>query len=413
MPVSGGGRRRQWGRVRRLPSGRWQARYKDAAGRERPAPVTFATKADAARYLARVQVELEDGEWRDPDLGRTTFAEWAAGYLDGGSRHKRPTTRARDEVVARTHLIPALGARPLATITPADVRRVVDAMAARLAPATVRTNYGVLKAILNAAVEADVLARSPCRGVKLPAADADAGASAHRRRAEEQRRTARTPDDLRRLADALPAEYRPVAYVAGVLGLRWSEVAGLRVGRLDLAARTLTVAETTAEVNGRLVPAADAKSRAGRRTLAVPAFLADLLAEHLARRGDPGPEELVFVAPRGGPLRATNFRTRVWAPAVAAAGLEGLTFHGLRHVATSLMVDVGEHPRVIQHRIGHATARMSLERYAHVSEAADRAAAAHLEAMFASARGAKKPRRATEEEHDDPTSASGEGSPPR
>ena len=79
---------------------------------------------------------------------------------------------------------------------------------------------------------------------KLPADDADAGGP--RRRAQEERRRARTPDDLRRLADALPVEYRPVAYVAGVLGLRWSEVAGLRVGRLDLAARTLTVAETTA-----------------------------------------------------------------------------------------------------------------------------------------------------------------------
>jgi integrase len=87
----------------------------------------------------------------------------------------------------------------------------------------------------------------------------------------------------------------------------------------------------------------------------------DALAEHLAQRGRPDPSELVFVAPGGGPMRASNFRTRVWAPAVAAAGLDGLTFHGLRHVAASLMVSTGEHPRVVQHRLGHSTSRLSME----------------------------------------------------
>jgi len=65
---------------------------------------------------------------------------------------------------------------------------------------------------------------------------------------------------------------------------------------------------------------------------------------------------------------------------VQKAGLDpDLTFHGLRHVAASLMVELGEHPRVIQARLGHATARLSMELYAHVPEAADRDVATHLE----------------------------------
>jgi integrase len=75
-------------------------------------------------------------------------------------------------------------------------------------------------------------------------------------------------------------------------------------------------------------------------------------------------------------------------PAVAAAGLGGLTFHGLRHVAASLMVSTGEHPRVVQHRLGHSTSRLSMELYAHVSEDADRTAAAHLGALFSRSCGA-------------------------
>lgn len=112
-----------------------------------------------------------------------------------------------------------------------------------------------------------------------------------------------------------------------------------------------------------------------------------MLAEHLAATGRPGPDDLVFTAPAGGPLRAANFRLRVWGPAVEAAGLGDLTFHGLRHAAASFMVGAGEHPRVIQHRLGHSTARLSLELYAHVSEAADRDAAAHLDTLFTEAAG--------------------------
>jgi integrase len=362
-------KRRQFGKIRRLPSGRWQARYRDASGQELAAPHTFATKGDAGRFLARVETDLERGEWRDPRLGRVTFGGWAGDYMEG-ARHKRATTKARDDVVLRKHLLPELAARPLATITPLDVRRIVDAMAESLAPATVRTNYGVLKAVMNAAVEADLLVRSPCRGVRLPGG-------------EKRARPTLGPDDLARLAAGMRTEYRPVVYVAGLLGLRWSEIAGLKVRHLDFLRRTLTVSETIAEVNGKLLPAST-KSEAGRRTLAVPPSLMAMLAEHLAARGRPGPDELIFTAPAGGPLRPANFRLRVWGPAVQSAGLDGLTFHGLRHAAASFMVGSGEHPRVIQHRLGHSTARLSLELYAHISEDADRAAAAHLESVFLS-----------------------------
>lgn len=358
-------RRRQFGKVRRLPSGRWQARYREASGQEVAAPSTFATKADAGRFLAGVQADMDRGEWRDPRLVRVTFAEWTADYL-AGARHKRETTKARDETVLRKHFVPELGPKLLSAITPLDVRGVIEAMAKTLAPATVRTNYAVLKAVMNAAVEADLLVKSPCRGVRLPPG-------------KRRERACLEPHDLERLAAGMRPEYRPVVYVAGVLGLRWSEIAGLRVRHLDFLRRTLTVTETVAEVSGRLLPATT-KSKASQRTLSVPPFLMAMLAEHLASRGRPAPDDLMFTAPAGGPLRAANFRLRVWAPAIEAAGLGDLTFHGLRHVAASFTG--GEHPRVIQHRLGHSTARLSLELYAHVSEAADREAASHLESLF-------------------------------
>src|SRR5215471_11266258 len=119
--------RRQFGRVRRLPSGRWQARYPDGTGRDVPAPGTFATKQEARRFLTSIEADMLRGTYVDPRAGRTTLSEWSTQWLDGDPA-KRASTKARDQSVLRTHFLPTLGHRPLGSITPLDVRRVVEAM---------------------------------------------------------------------------------------------------------------------------------------------------------------------------------------------------------------------------------------------------------------------------------------------
>lgn len=374
--------RHRWGRVRQLPSGRWQARVPDPnrPGRLIPAPQTFARKVDAERWLNAQETDQSRGVWLDPALGRVTFDEWVDRYVT--SSHKRESTASRDGHVIRAHLKPALGNRPLSSISPLDIRRLVEGMEAKLAPATVRTNYGVLRAIFNAAVEAEVIVRTPCRGIRL-------------RPDIHRERRILGPDDLKRIAAEVHERYAPMVYLAGVLGLRWSEVAALRVKWIDFFRSTITVAEAAPEVDGRPITG-EPKSRAARRTLAIPPFIKDALAAHLARRGlrAEDADELVFAAPGGGPLRASNFRNRVWTPAVEAAGYPDLTFHDLRHVATSLMVEGNEHPRVIQHRLGHSTARLSMELYAHVSDDTDRQVASWLEDLFSSSKGTQGARAA-------------------
>jgi Phage integrase, N-terminal SAM-like domain len=136
--------RRQFGSIRRLPSGRWQARFRDpVTNRLRSAPGTFRSKTAASRYLATVESDLTRGGWHDPERGEITFADWVERYLELAD-HKAATTRSRDETVLRAHLVPRLGDLRLAEITPLDVQAVVNEMANHLAPATVRTNYGLL-----------------------------------------------------------------------------------------------------------------------------------------------------------------------------------------------------------------------------------------------------------------------------
>ncbi|MDP9336218.1 MAG: hypothetical protein M3Q30_23300, partial [Actinomycetota bacterium] len=96
--------RRQFGTIRKLPSGRWQARHRDTVtNRLLNAPTTFATKAAANRYLATVETDIARGVWHDPRQGDLTFAEWVQRYLSVAG-HKAATTRSRDEtVLSRIH----------------------------------------------------------------------------------------------------------------------------------------------------------------------------------------------------------------------------------------------------------------------------------------------------------------------
>ena len=113
------------------------------------------------------------------------------------------------------------------------------------------------------------------------------------------------------LAEAVGPRYRALVLVAAYGGLRWGELVGLKVKRVDLLHGRVTVAEQVAEVNGQLIPGPP-KTAAGRRTVTLPAAAAVALAEHLAEFAEPGPEGLVFPAPQGGYLRRSNFRRRWW-----------------------------------------------------------------------------------------------------
>lgn len=367
--------RRQFGTVRRLASGRWQARYWNGLGERVGAAGTFATKGDAQRWLALVQSEQLRGTYVDPRAGRVCFADWAEDWL-ASKPDKRATSLARDRAALRTHFNPALGHLPLTAITPVHVRGVVDAMRkSGLAPKSIRTYVGTLSAVFNAAVEADLVPRTPIRGLYLETS-------------KRRDRPTITAEQLFALAAEVPPRFRALVLTAGAMGLRWSEAIGLRVVDVNFLGRTLSVRQTVEEVGGHVRIIDATKSNASRRSMAIPPTLVGELARHLATyRPGVGPDDLIFVGARGAVLRR-HFLARILKPAAERVGLpvgrrEGLDFHGLRHIATSLMVATGEHPRVMQARLGHATPNLTLGLYAHVPDEVDRAAASRLEELLA------------------------------
>ena len=167
-------------------------RWREADGIQRRQ--TFTTKRDAMQFDAMRRADTTRGQWVDPQRGRVTFKAWAEEWLSGDPV-KRNRTRYDDAGILRNHINPVLGDRPIAKVTQLDVRRLVAKWTADAAPSSVRRRYAVLRAALNAAVDADVIGRSPCRGVRLPVI-------------EPQARRIVTPAEMSRITDNIDPEYR-------------------------------------------------------------------------------------------------------------------------------------------------------------------------------------------------------------
>lgn len=360
--------------ARRFGSIRARGRAYEASywhnGRRHVAPTTFRTKGDAGVFLSSVESDIRRGVWIDPFAGRLRVRELAAEWV-ASNPGKRESTTAREELTLRLHVLPSLGEQRIERVVPSDVQRLVNGWRSKQAPRTVKRNYEVLRAMFGYAVRNDWLARTPCRNIVLPSIDGT-------------RRHDLSPEDVGRISAELPERYRAMVWIGATLGLRWSEVAALRVARVDLEGGRLSVAEgLTRGVGGRNV-FAPPKSKASGRTMFMPDVVGAMLAAHLEREGlsEAEPDALVFTDDEGGALRYSNWRRRVWEPATAAAGCAGAGFHDLRRLNATTLVVEGVDVKTAQSRLGHADPRVTLAIYASAPASVDREAADRIGDRF-------------------------------
>ncbi|MFN0282976.1 MAG: tyrosine-type recombinase/integrase [Kineosporiaceae bacterium] len=361
-------RKRHFGRVRQLPSGRWQARYTVGDGIDRPAPQTFARRRDADEWLARTQAELLSGGWISPEAGAVKLSDYAERWVT-----ERPGLRPRTTDLYRgllgRHVLPTLGDRELSSITLPVVRQWrAERIAAGVGPVTVAKTYRLLKAVFNTAVDDDLIRRNPCR---IPGAGTETS---------PERPTASVAQVFA-IADAIEPRFRVLVLLATFTGIRWGEAMALRRRHLDVERAMVRVESTVSEVRGALV-VGPPKTAAGVRSIAVPEALMPDVRAHLAKYAERGADGRVFTGAKGATIRRSNWHT-VWRRATEAAGVPELHFHDLRHTGNTLAAGTGASLRDLMTRMGHASARAALI-YQHASSERDRAIAGALNELLTS-----------------------------
>jgi len=358
--------RRDFGSVRMLSTGRYQARYVDRSGVRHAR--SFATRGDASRYLADMRVDLDRGDWVDPKAGVLQFQTYAAEWLERRrvkGRPLSPRTRERYESLLRVRINPTLGKRQLRFLDSASIRSWHTGLMATpgVGPSTTAKAYRLVHAICASAVAEEELPRNPCL---IPGASAESSTE----------RPVATVEQVYALANQLGPRWRALVLLATFCGLRFGEMAGLTVRCLDLQRRTVTVSTDLDELDGGRLQTGRVKSEASRRVVAIPDIIVPELEQHLDGLHDAGPDAFVFVGAQGGLLRRSNFRSR-WVTAVTAVGLPGFRFHDLRHTGNSLAAGTGASTRELMLRMGHASPRAALI-YQHATRARDVAIAAAL-----------------------------------
>lgn len=336
--------------VKKLPTGGWEASYRDSLGRERVK--RHRTRAAADRWLAAVKTDLQRGEYIDPHLARSRFGEWADEWL-ATTVHLKLKTQTGYESMLRTHILPAFADSAVAAISPIDVRRFVATMTeSGSAPGTVRSARKVLRLVLSTAEQGGAIKSNPCNGVRVP-------------RSPRTEMVFLTGQEVEALAAAITPPFGTLIRVAAYTGMRAGELEALRVGRLELLKGRLVVAESVTEVHGHGLVFGPTKTYERRTVPLMPSIRDELGALLAGRPGDP--DTLVFTAPDGGPLRHRNFYDRHFKPAVRRANLaEATRFHDLRHTCAAMCIALGAHPKAIQERLGHSSITVTLDRYGHL-----------------------------------------------
>lgn len=334
--------------TRKLPSGRYQACYRDASGSTRTAG-TFRRKGDAQNAGDEEERKIRRGEWTDPELARVTVAGWAERWFPT-KRDLRPSSRARLRGVLDTHILPAFGDMELRAVSNLDVRDWIGTMPAP----TAHKAYSAFHQMMRAAVADRRLRFNPCSDVPLPSVTP-----------HEQRFLSRVEVEL--LADCIEDRFTALVLLGAYGGLRFGELAGLRRKRVDVLRGRVTVAETLSDVNG-ILSFGTPKTKRSRREVPLPRTVMRRIEAHLERYTGPGADALVFTGSKGALLRRSGFRRLRWQPATSAAGLEGLKFHELRHTFVALWIDAGANLKEVSTRAGHSSVAFTLDHYGHLYE---------------------------------------------
>lgn len=357
----------------RLPSGRYKVRFR-LSGKQ--TSETFDTYADACRFaqildaLRDPRAALDAFDLEATRAATPTLDEIAAAHIEALTGVE-PGTRVKYRRMWESAWSPTVGKIPANLVTRDDIAKGVNRLEATYSAKTIRNFHALLSAVLARAVDEHHLTRNPAKGMRLPRA----------REAERVEMRIFTPAELDDVLSRLNPHYVPfVRFLAGT-GLRWGEAVALTVADVQLPnVRVRRALKWSPDRAAQRIAAT--KTRRGNRTVTVGNALAPDLAAACAGKS---PTDLVWTAPRGGPIHHRTFWSDIWLPAVSHMEPRP-RIHDLRHTHASWLLGNGVPIHVVQVRLGHESIKTTVDTYGHLLPDAQVAAAAALDAAMGHAR---------------------------
>ena len=371
---------------------RYRLRYIGPDGREKSESFPDRQKKRAEDRLVEIESDKLRGSYVDPAAGRITFDEYARNWLRTNAVDE--STREGFDSRLRNHLLPSFGARQLGSIKPEHIREWDLRMGATYSVATRAVSFGILRAILNAAIDDERIVKNPCsaKSVVPP-------------RPEQRRVVPWQLDRVNAVRAGLSDRHKAMVDVGGGCGARQGEILGLAEDDIDFDGGWLHIRRQVKRVHSRLVFGLPKNDK--ERRVPLPTSVARVLKLHMEGCApvevtlpweNPQSDKrvtarLIFTTARGTAIHRCNFDQKHWQRALRTAGVErgrenGI--HALRHFYASALLDAGENIKAVSEYLGHSNAAFTLRVYTHLMPGSEERARSAIDGLLGD-RGATRP----------------------
>lgn len=340
---------------------RWRVRWIDPESGE-PRSELFDKLTEAETAEANVRADVSRGQYIDPRAGQITVTEYAEAWRK--DHVSRWSTANRIEGEFRLHILPVIGHLPMNGVRPSHIRGWVKGALDDLSPSSLGVVYTDMAAMFSTAVLDKVIGSTPCVGIRLP-------------EVISTDKVILSAKQVHAVAEALPAQYRAMVFVAAGCGLRPSEVYGLELSNVQFLKRLVQVRQQLVKSPGADAYLGQLKTKQSRADVDMAEVVANEISRHLKEHGtttveiwdrtNPKKEhirqaELLF-AKDDKPLTRSKW-SQIWPKAVKAAGLpKGTGFHDLRHYFATTLIFGGANVKSVQLALRHASPVTTLNEY--------------------------------------------------
>jgi integrase len=355
-------------KIEPLPSGRFKVRYRHAG---KQASQTFDERKDAARFAALLDMfknaqDALDQLYDERRLIATpTLNDVAADHVRLLTGVEDGTRLTYERLWARTWG-PLIGNLPASRITKDVLAGATNTLARTYSAKSLKNQRGLLAAVCDRAVDLGHLQSNPTKRLRLP-------------RAKESERTEMrilTLDEFEDVLSRISEHYRPFVLFLGGVGCRYGEAVALQANDVRAPNVHIRRALKWSPDNKRTIGAT--KTRKSNRVVLMPPRVVESV---VALTDDRPGIDLVFTAPRGGPIHHRTFWSDIWLPAVRH--LEPRPrIHDLRHSHAAWLLADGVPIHVVQRRLGHESIQTTVDTYGGLLPDAQAAAAAAADAVF-------------------------------
>jgi|GEM_PF-816518 len=261
-------------------------------------------------------------------------------------------------------------------------KRRLDGKESELAPSTIHNIYKAFASIMNVAVEWNLIEESPCKNIKLPKLKYEEGKAY----SEEQVKLL-----FERLNNRETAEKRLLVELAVVSAARQGEIVAIEEKHLNVENNTLLIEQALVNLTGDGIIVKETKGKR-KRVVTIPSnILNDLVTLAAVKKyqlEEAGEERIweghtfLFSNEFGKPYRPDSI-SQWWDRFMKKnPDLPRIRFHDLRHTSATLLIHAGEHPKVIQSRLGHSNITTTMNTYGHLLQETDQRASSHFDKLF-------------------------------